>query len=243
MTTREEEVMDLKGVELTWLGHAAVRVRLADGTTVFIDPWLSGNPSCPESEHHPEKADAIYVTHGHFDHIGDTVALATATGAQVFAIHEVAVWLEGQGVENVVGSNKGGVIAGPGGVRAILTDAVHSSGISGDSGIEAGGEAAGWILDIPDGPTLYHAGDTTVFGDMKLIKKVFRPDIALLPIGGHYTMGPGIAARAGRMLGVATVIPIHYGTFPILTGTPNQLRDHADGKFEVADLQIGVPIT
>lgn len=235
--------MDLHGVELTWLGHASVRLRMVDGTTVFIDPWLAGNPTCPESEHHPTRADAIYITHGHFDHIGDSVGLAAATGAQVFAIHEVATWLEGRGVKNVTGSNKGGAVDGPGGIKAILTDAVHSSGISGDEGIEAGGEAAGWILDVPDGPTFYHAGDTTVFGDMKLIKKIYHPDIALLPIGGHYTMGPGLAARAGRRLGVKTVIPIHYGTFPILAGTPDQLREFAGDDFEVAALEIGVPVS
>ena len=235
--------MRLRGVELTWLGHAAIRLRLGDGTTVFIDPWLSGNPACPESEHTQERADAIFITHGHFDHIGDTVALAAATGAQVFAIHEVAVWLEAQGVQNVVGSNKGGVVTAPGGIRAVLTDAVHSSGISGDQGVSAGGEAAGWILDVPDGPVFYHAGDTTLFGDMKLIRKVYGPSIAFLPIGGHYTMGPGVAAKAGKMLGVRTVVPIHYGTFPILTGTPEQLADKAKDDFKVVALEIGVPVT
>ncbi len=235
--------MKLNGVELTWLGHAAVRLRLEDGTTVFIDPWLAGNPVCPEAEHTQQRADAIYITHGHFDHVGDTVSLAAATGAQVFAIHEVAVWLEAQGVGNVVGCNKGGAVDGPGGIRAILTDAVHSSGISGEAGVVPGGEAGGWILDLPHGPTVYHAGDTTLFGDMKLIKKVYRPDIALLPIGGHYTMGPGLAAKAGKMLGVKTVVPIHYGTFPILTGTPQQLADHADDAFEIVVPQIGLPVS
>lgn len=235
--------MDLGGVELTWLGHAAVRLRLGDGTTLFVDPWLAGNPTCPEAEHTQERADAIFITHGHFDHIGSTVELAAATGATVYAIHEVAVWLEGQGVANTVGVNKGGAISGPGGVRAILTDAVHSSGISGEAGLVPGGEAGGWVIDVPDGPTFYHAGDTTVFGDMKLIKKIYRPDIAFLPIGGHYTMGPGIAAKAADLLGVKTVVPIHFGTFPILVGTPEQLADHAGDDFEVAALEIGVPVT
>lgn len=235
--------MDLGGVELTWLGHASVRLRLGDGTTLFVDPWLAGNPACPEAEHTQERADAIFITHGHFDHIGNTVELAAATGATVFAIHEVAVWLEGQGVANTVGVNKGGAISAPGGVRGILTDAVHSSGISGEAGIAPGGEAGGWVIDVPDGPTFYHAGDTTVFGDMQLIKEIYQPDIAFLPIGGHYTMGPGIAVKAADLLGVKTVVPIHFGTFPILVGTPEQLADDAGDDFEVASLEIGVPVT
>jgi L-ascorbate metabolism protein UlaG (beta-lactamase superfamily) len=217
--------MDLKGTELTWLGHASTRIRLGDGTTILIDPWLAGNPACPENEHTQDRVDAIYVTHGHFDHVGDTVAIAKATGAQVFAIHEVSVYLESQGVENVVGSNKGGMVEGPGGVRAFLTDAVHSAGISGDNGIIAGGEAAGWILDVPDGPVFYHAGDTTVFSDMSLIKNIYSPDIALLPIGGHYTMGGKIAALGAKMLGVESVVPIHFGTFPVLSGRPEDLNE------------------
>lgn len=233
--------MDLNGIELTWLGHAATRIRLGDGTTVLVDPWLAGNPACPESEHTQSKVDAIYLSHGHFDHMGNTVDIAKSTGCQVFAIHEIAVWLEAQGVDNVVGCNKGGMVEGPGGIRAFMTDAVHSSGISGDSGIVPGGEAGGWILDVGGGPTVYHAGDTTVFGDMALIRDIFSPDIALLPIGGHYTMGAGIASRAGRMLGVETVIPIHYGTFPILAGTPEELKEAAAGAFEVVALEAGVP--
>ncbi len=235
--------MDLKGIELTWLGHASTRLRLGDGTTILIDPWLEGNPACPETEHSQDRVDAIYVTHGHFDHVGNTVAVAKATGAQVFAIHEVALYLESQGVETTVGSNKGGMVEGPGGVRAFLTDAVHSSGISGDQGVVAGGEAAGWILDVPDGPTLYHAGDTTVFGDMSLIKDIFSPDIALLPIGGHYTMGAGLGAMAAKMLGVESVVPIHYGTFPILTGRPEEMADASSGAFEVVSAEPGQTLT
>jgi L-ascorbate metabolism protein UlaG (beta-lactamase superfamily) len=123
-----------------------------------------------------------------------------------------------------------------------LTDAVHSAGISGDGGIVPGGEAAGWVLDMPGGTTIYHAGDTTVFGDMALIGEIFEPDVALLPIGGHYTMGPGLAARAAKLLGVESVIPVHFGTFPILSGTPDNLRAAADGAFEVVAAEIGIPI-
>ncbi|MDH4119397.1 MAG: metal-dependent hydrolase [Acidimicrobiia bacterium] len=235
--------MDLNGIELTWLGHAGVRLRLDDGTTVLVDPWLTGNPACPESEQSQERIDAIYLTHGHFDHFGDTLSLAREHGCQVFAIHEIAVYLEGQGIEAAVGSNKGGMVEGPGGIRGFLTDAVHSSGISGDTGIVSGGEAGGWIFDVPNGPTIYHAGDTTIFGDMTLIKDIFSPDIALLPIGGHYTMGAGIAAKAAKLIGAETIIPIHFGTFPILAGTPDELTDAGGGAFEVQALEPGVPVT
>lgn len=234
--------MDLGGLELTWLGHSAIRIRLDDGTTVLVDPWLTDNPSCPESEHRQERVDAIYLTHGHFDHFGDTLELARSSEAQVFAIHEIAEYLTGQGIDSAVGSNKGGGVDGPGGIRATLVDAVHSSGISGGEGIVPGGEAGGWVLDVSGGPTIYHAGDTTLFGDMALIGEIYQPDIALLPIGGHFTMGPDLAARAAKTLGVAAVIPIHFGTFPILAGTPDEVSDAAAGAFEVAALDIGVPV-
>ena len=153
------------------------------------------------------------------------------------------MFLESQGVGNVVGSNKGGSVTGPGGVTATLVDAVHSSGMSSDEGIIPGGEAAGWVLAVPNGPTVYHAGDTTVFGDMQLIGELWSPDLALLPIGGHYTMGPDHAAVAARMLGVSAVVPIHYGTFPILDGTPAELAAALDGSgIEMIEAMAGVAI-
>lgn len=233
--------MQFGGLEVTWLGHAALRIRTDDGTTVLIDPWLE-NPNCPESEQSPDRVDAIFVTHGHFDHVGNTVDLAKATGAQVHAIHEIAIYLEGAGVENAIGSNKGGTVESVAGIKASLTDAVHSSGITGDKGIVPGGEAGGWVLEFPGGPTLYHAGDTMVFGDMELIGQIWEPDVAFLPIGGWYTMGPRQAAMAGHRLEVETVVPIHFGTFPILAGTPDDLREAAGGAFEVEEMEIGTPV-
>jgi L-ascorbate metabolism protein UlaG (beta-lactamase superfamily) len=239
-----EALMDLNGIEMTWLGHATFRFRTTDETTVLIDPWLATNPSCPEAEHTQERVDAIFITHGHFDHMADAEPLAKAHGATVYAIHEIAVYLEMQGVATVVGLNKGGTVEGPGGIAGTMVDAVHSGGISGPDGIIPGGTPAGWVLAFDGGPRIYHAGDTAVFGDMALIGELFAPDIALLPIGGHYVMDPPQAAHAAKLLGVTTVVPMHYGTFPILAGTPARLSTALEGSgIEVADPAIGETIT
>nr|MDE0501203.1 metal-dependent hydrolase [bacterium] len=233
--------MQHDGLEITWLGHAAFRFRLGDGTTLLIDPFLNGNPLCPPEEASPEQVDAVFITHGHADHIGDVVDIAGSAGAAVFSIFEIKNWLmwQGLGDEQTIGLNKGGTVTAPGGVEATFVHAVHSSGIYGDERMPTGGSPGGWVLNFPDGPTIYHAGDTDVFGDMGLIGELWEPNIACLPIGGHFTMGPRAAAKAARLLGVETVIPMHFGTFPILAGRPDQLDQHGGGDFEVRELAVG----
>ncbi len=234
-----------EGVKLTWLGHATFLLE-AQGKRVLIDPWLKDNPACPDELKDPGDLDIIAITHGHNDHMDDALGLAHGTGATVVAIVEIGDWLETNGVENVVAMNKGGT-AEVAGIKFHMTDAKHSSTFyftkEGESGwtVINGGEAAGYVIELEGGFKLYHAGDTSVFGDMALIRKLLAPDIALLPIGDFYTMGPRSAAEAIRLLGVKTVIPMHYGTFPILVGTPDELRKEADdiAGLEVVDLKPG----
>jgi L-ascorbate metabolism protein UlaG (beta-lactamase superfamily) len=235
--------MDLGGATITWLGHSAIRIRLTDGTTSLIDPWLTGNPACPQAEELQERVDAIYLTHGHFDHFGDTLELVGAHNPQVFANHEISVYLASKGVAHATGLNKGGTVEGPGGISGTMVTAVHSSGISEDDRIVPGGEAGGWVLRLPGGPTLYHAGDTDLFSDLALVADLHHPDLVFLPIGGHYTMGPTVAAKAAHLIGAPAVVPVHWGTFPILAGTPAQLTEALAGSgIEVVAAQIGRPI-
>jgi L-ascorbate metabolism protein UlaG (beta-lactamase superfamily) len=211
---------------LTWLGHAAFRIDSPGGKRIYVDPFLNGNPKCPEGEVEPERVDAILITHGHGDHVGDTVDLARKFGCTVVAPVELADWLAGtQELDNVLDPNKGGTVEVDG-VRVTLVHAQHSSSTNDGSYT---GEPCGLVVELEDGFKLYFAGDTNVFGDMALIARLYSPDVAVLPIGGHYTMDPREAAVALELLGVGRCVPCHYGTFGLLKGTPDELRDLAPG--------------
>ena len=222
---------------LTWLGHASFRVDTPGGKRIYVDPWLTGNPKCPESEHRPEHCDLIVVTHGHGDHVGDTVAIYEAFLCPVIALLELRGWLDANGAKDPGGHgpNKGGTVSPVEGVKVTLTDANHSS--SAPDGSYAG-EPCGIVLELEDGFKIYFAGDTNVFGDMALIRRLYAPDLAVLPIGGHFTMAPNEAAVALELLGVKRCVPCHWGTFPLLAGTPAELRELAPGV-EVVDVAPG----
>lgn len=209
-----------RGVSITFYGHAAFKLE-GQGVSVLIDPWLN-NPLLNTPVSQVGKVDYILVTHGHGDHVGNTVEVAQATGAQVVAIHELSVILAQQGVTRVVGMNKGGTYRTDG-LEITLTQAVHSSTTEAEGRLLPAGDPGGFVVKFPNGFTAYHAGDTAVFKDMELIRELYRPELAMLPIGSHYVMNPREAALACRLLKPKWVIPMHYGTFPVLTGTPEEL--------------------
>lgn len=230
-------------VEITWLGHSAFRLVSSTGKTILIDPWLD-NPKAPAGLKGTIRADLILVTHGHSDHLGNTVEIAKRTNAKVIAIYEVSVYLESAQLTNVQGMSKGGTVKVDG-IEVTMVDARHSSTIEVDGKIIPGGEAAGYVIRLENGYRIYHAGDTALFMDMKLIGQLHRPHVAIVPIGDLYTMGPRDAAIACKWIRPKHIIGMHYGTFPALTGTPDELRKHLPMplKPRVKELRPGVPIT
>src|SRR5215216_2025320 len=218
----------LGGTRITYLGHATFRVATPGAEQIIIDPFLTDNPTTPEEHKEVGDLDTILITHGHFDHFADVIPLAQETGATVISNFEIMSYLQSQGVENAQPIQKGGT-AQVGGIRVTATHAFHSSSIQTEDGsLIYGGEPMGYIVEFESGFKLYHAGDTAVFGDMQLIGELYRPDLALLPIGNQVVMSPFEAAHATRLLGIRHVVPIHYGTFPFLPGTPEEYQEHVN---------------
>jgi L-ascorbate metabolism protein UlaG (beta-lactamase superfamily) len=228
----------MERLAITWLGHSTFLIRTPGGKRVLFDPWLRGNPACPESMKRPPKADLILVSHGHADHMDDVIPCARESGAPVVAIFELCDWLGRKGLQNVAPMNKGGSLA-LAGLRITMTDARHSSGYVDNGQMISMGEAAGFVVELEDGRRLYFAGDTSLFGDMRLIGEMHQPSIAFLPIGDRFTMGPAAAAQACGLLGVRQVVPMHWGTFPLLTGTPEELKRLVPPGVDVLVLQPG----
>ncbi len=233
--------MNLNGIKLTWLGHATFRVETPGGKTVLIDPWVMGNPMCPEKEKSVKKVDVLLCTHGHFDHIGDAVEIAKKHSPEVVGIPELCGWLEKKGVKHAASMNKGGTQT-VGDIKVTMVHADHSCGIQDGDEIVYGGEACGYVVEFATGVKIYHAGDTNVFGDMQIIRELYAPEIALIPIGDHFTMGPREAAYACKLLRPKTVIPMHFGTFPVLTGRPSELHKLAP-EVEVREMKPGETIS
>jgi L-ascorbate metabolism protein UlaG (beta-lactamase superfamily) len=212
----------MAALSITWFGHATFLVTTPGGTRVVFDPWLTGNPKAPSGAK-IDKADVICVSHGHSDHMTDVVAIARATGASVIAVYELANYFSSKGLKDVIGMGVGGTAIVKG-LRISITAAVHTSSIDDEGRTLYAGLAVGFVVRMEDDRALYFAGDTALFGDMRLIRELHAPEIAFLPIGDHFTMDPVAAAKACEMLGVQQVVPMHYGTFPVLTGSPDQLK-------------------
>ena len=235
---------------ISWLGHGTFHIVTPGGKRLLLDAWVDTNPACPESWKQrvkDEGVDAIFVTHGHGDHLADLLSLATLTDAKIVCMYDLVDWLTGKGVgaERLIGFNKGGTVD-VAGVRATMTKAEHSSSYNDGGTLVGFGEAVGYVLRMENGFTIYHTGDTAVTYDMLIVGDLYQPELTILPIGDHFTMDPRQAAYALKLIRSKYAIPGHFGTFPILKGTPDQLREHAQ-EFNVAvqviDLKPGESVS
>jgi L-ascorbate metabolism protein UlaG (beta-lactamase superfamily) len=228
-------IINTKGNKVTYFGHSTFSLTTPSGQVALIDPFLTGNPVCPESLKKVPRLDVIFLSHAHSDHSADLLALAKQHKPKIVAIFETCLWVGSKGFEKeTMPMGKGGTQQ-VGEFQVTMTHAFHSNSIHDGDKVIPAGEPAGLVIRMPGGFTIYHAGDTALFSDMKLIGELYKPDLAMLPIGDHFTMGPRDAAYAIRFLGVKHVIPMHYATFPFLTGTPEALR--SDAK-DIAGLKI-----
>lgn len=213
-----------RGFALTWLGHNSFKLVTRGARTVLLDPWVESNPSTPRESKTFDKIDVMSITHGHGDHMADAVTLGKKFKPTIVCNYEIHQFLQRKGLSGTAPMNKGGTqeVAG---LKFTMVHATHSSGIEDGGQVVYGGEACGYIITLEDGTRIYNAGDTGAHTDMALIAELYEPEIALLPIGDLFTMGPREAAVAVRMLRPKYVVPTHYGTFPALTGTPDALRE------------------
>lgn len=223
---------------ITWYGHSTFVITTPGGKRIVTDPWLEHNPLCPPGMKRIPEADLILLSHGHSDHTGDVVAVSRSTGAPIVAVYELALWCERKGLQHVHGMGIGGTLQ-VAGLSVSMVPAVHTSSVVENDTSVYLGEPSGFVVRTEDREAFYFAGDTAVFGDMRLIAEMHAPRIGFLPIGGHFTMDPEGAALAARLLGLRQVVPMHYGTFPVLTGTPARLRESLDTNIEILVLKPG----
>jgi L-ascorbate metabolism protein UlaG (beta-lactamase superfamily) len=234
------------GISITWLGHGTVLYRSQKGKHVLADAWVDTNPACPDSSKELPPIDLVLITHAHGDHIMDLIPIQKKHNPDIVCIFELGNYYESKGVPKVQGMGKGGTISIHG-IRVTMVNAVHSSSLEGEDMAFPVGEPAGYVIEFENGTRVYHAGDTAVFSDMNLIREIYHPTVATLPIGDHYTMSPLEAAYAAKMLGVKMVVPIHHSTFPVLTGRPEELRERLKGSgIEVLAIRpgetVGTPV-
>ena len=235
-----------KNVTIHYIGHSSFLFETNSGQRIIIDPWLIDNPSTNETVESIGKIDFVLITHGHFDHVGDSIEILKAnTNAKCIANFEICNWLGTKDIPNVSPMNHGGTQIFDN-FSISMVNAIHGSGISDSSkdNLVYGGLAAGMILNFDEKYSIYHAGDTSIFGDMSLIRDLHQPDLTIIPIGDHFTMGAKEAAMATSLINSDSYIPMHYGTFPVLTGSPDEFKTlvESQSKSEVIIMKPGEKI-